>query len=185
MNASGNRLERTVRTLVAALRALVYAGGWLAGALLLATTALIALEIVLRLGFGTSTQVAEEYSGYFLAAMIYLGAAHTLQRNEHIRVAFLQQRLGPRGRRWLERLALAAGLLFATLLTLAFAKLFGDSLRYDSRSFMPSRTPLAIPHAAVLAGAALLWLQFLAMFLGSWLPPRSQRPAAGGDGSRA
>ncbi len=154
------RLIRTLSTL----------GGYLAGALLVATTLLITTEILLRSLFGRSTQVAEEYSGYLLAAMIYVGAAYTLAHKEHIRVEILRERLGARGRVWLERFALAVGLAFASLLLYAFFGLFADSLSHGSRSFMPSRTLMAVPHGAIFVGAALLWLQFLGLLLESWLP---------------
>ncbi|CAN5830542.1 hypothetical protein BH24DEI2_BH24DEI2_29100 [soil metagenome] len=73
-------MRSPVRAALTLTKRVVVFGGWLAGVLLVATTALITSEIVLRTFFGRSTQVAEEYSGYFLAAMIYLGAAYTLQR---------------------------------------------------------------------------------------------------------
>ncbi len=166
-----------MRPLITTIRRLVAAGGWLAGFLLLATTALISTEIVLRM-FGSSTQVAEEYSGYFLAAMIYIGAAYTLQKGEHIRVEILRERLGERAGLWLERFVLIVGLIFASLLVYAFFKQFNASLTRGSRSFMPSRTPLAIPHAAILLGAGLLWLEFFAMTLEAWfLPPKESKAA--------
>ena len=165
-----------MRPVLKLLKRVVAFGGWLAGLLLVATTALIASEIVLRTFFGRSTQVAEEYSGYFLAAMIYLGAAYTLQKGEHIRVEILRERLGERAGLWLERFVLLVGLCFATLLVYAFGKQFLTSVTYASRSFMPSRTPLAVPHGAVALGAALLWLQFFVMVAESWLPGAKRAP---------
>ena len=150
------------------IRFLSKGGGDLAGVLMVGTSALIFTEIILRLVFGTSTQVAEEFSGYALAGMIYLGAAYTLIHQEHIRVEILREWLGGRGRLWLERFALTVGVVFAALLTYAFFDLFWDSLQDGARSFMPSRTPLAIPHAMVFLGSALLLLQFLGLLLESW-----------------
>ena len=157
-------MKATLRT----VRLLSQIGGYLAGALLVGTSALIFTEIIVRLFFGTSTQVAEEFSGYALAGMVYLGAAYTLVCKEHIRVEIVRNRLEGRARRWRERFALTVGGAFGGALTLAFFELFWDSLLGGVRSFMPSRTPLAVPHALIFLGSALLFLQFLGLLLESW-----------------
>lgn len=164
-----------MKTFVTFTRRLVTAGGWLAGFLLLATTLLISVEIILRM-LGSSTQIAEEYSGYFLAAIVYIGAAYTLQKGEHIRVEVLRERLGEAAAKWLERFVVLVGLVFASLLVYAFFTQFSASLARGSRSFMPSRTPLAVPHAAILLGAALLWLEFFALTLEAWFLPTDPSP---------
>ncbi len=157
-----------MNTALKGIRLLSKGGGYLAGVLMVGTSALILLEIVLRLLFNSSTQVAEEFSGYALAGMIYLGAAYTLIHKEHIRVEILREWLDGRARLWLERFALTIGVVFAALLTYAFFALFWDSFVNGTRSFMPSRTPLAVPHAMIFLGSALLFLQFLGLLLESW-----------------
>ena len=152
--------------------ALVTLMGWVAGALLIITTALIFTEISLRLLAGRSTLVAQEFSGYLLAAMIYGAAGYTLMKGEHIRVGLVYERLSPRGQIWLDRVALALGLFFASLLVLAFWNLFSDSLHYKTRSFTPAHTPMVYPHGAVLLGSITLWLAFLALLLRSFLDPK-------------
>ncbi len=149
--------------------ALATLGGWLAGGLILATTGLILTEIGSRLLLGRSTRLAEEFSGYFLAATILFGAAYALKEGEHIRIGLLRERLGPRGRLWLDRLALVVGTLLTALLTWSLYGLFSESLQYHVRSLHHSRTPMAFPHGAVMVGAGLLCLQFLALFICSWL----------------
>jgi len=151
------------------LKRLVEFGGWLAAFLLLATTVLISSEIFLRTFFGRSTQVAEEYSGYFLAAIVYMGAAYTLQKGEHIRVEIIRERLGKVAGLWLERIVLLIGLGFSVLLAYTFFDQFMSSVQYDSRSFMPSRTRLAIPHGAITIGAVLLCIQFFVLFIETFL----------------
>ena len=166
-----------MRPLVRLAEALVTLAGWVAGAFLIVTTALIFTEIALRLLLGRSTLVAQEYSGYLLAAMIYGAAGYTLLKGEHIRVGLVYERLSERGKLWLDRLALALGLFFATLLVIAFYDLFIDSLRYKTRSFTPARTPMVYPHGAVLAGAVTFWLAFFALLVRSFV---EKRPLFGG-----
>lgn len=166
-------MTRPARLLVRVVDALATFGGWVAGVLLLATTALILTEIGTRTFLGRSTRLAEEYSGYFLAAIILLGAAYSLKNGEHIRVAILRERLGRGAQQWLDRFALLIGSVATGLLSWALYLLFMDSLRYGVRSLHHSQTPMAIPHGTVLAGAVLLFLQFIALLLVSWLPSRN------------
>lgn len=172
---------RVLAPVVKLVNALAILGGWVAGALLLATTGLILAEIGSRALLGRSTRVAEEFSGYFLAAIILIGAAYTLQANEHIRIEILRERLNARGQRWLDRLALFIGVLAAGVLTWALWNLFHESLTYGVRSLHHARTPMAYPHGAVFVGALLLWLQFLALFVSSWFPndPSSEADTPG------
>lgn len=152
--------------------ALATLGGWAAGILLLCTSGLILGEIGSRFFLGRSTRLAEEYSGYFLAAMILLGAAYTLREGDHIRVSILRERLGPGPRLWLDRLAILIGSAVTGLLAWALFLLFTDALQYGVRSLHHSRTPLAVPLGAVFVGASLLFLQFLALLVTSWLSPK-------------
>ncbi len=161
-----------MKQLVRLAKALATLSGWVAGAFLIVTTALIFTEITLRLLAGRSTLVAQEYSGYLLAAMIYGAAGYTLLKGEHIRVGLVYERLSDRGKLWLDRIALALGLFFSTLLVLAFYNLFADSLHYHTKSFTPARTPMVYPHGAVLAGSVTLWLAFFALLIESFLDPR-------------
>ena len=150
------------------IKRLVNLGAYFAALLLTLMTLLISTEVFLRKLFGRSTQIAEEYTGYFLAAIIYLAAAYTLEKQEHIRVGIVKDRLGKRASLWLERFVMIVGLLFSVLLSYAFYILFQRSLAHNSRSFMPSRTLLAIPQSAIFIGAFLLFLEFLAKNIRLW-----------------
>jgi len=154
-----------MRSIARAAERLATLSGWVAGFLLLLTTGLILFEIALRQFFGRSTLIAEEYSGYFMAGIVYLAAAYTLHKGEHIRVGLLRERLDAAWQRRLDLLAGALGLVFATLLVWALANQTLDAWRYGTRSFLPSRTPLVYPYAVALAGAAVLWTGFLAFIL--------------------
>jgi TRAP-type C4-dicarboxylate transport system permease small subunit len=158
-----------VRSIVRAAEGLATLTGWVAGFLLMLTTGLILFEIALRQLFGRSTLIAEEYSGYFMAGIVYLAAAYTLHKGEHIRVGLLRERLDPVWQRRLDLLAGVLGLAFATLLVIALANQTLDALRYGTRSFLPSRTPLVYPYAVALTGAAVLWAGFVAFVLRRWV----------------
>ncbi len=159
-----------MRSIVRAADSLATLTGWVAGFLLLLTTGLILYEIALRQFFGRSTLIAEEYSGYFMAGIVYLAAAYTLQKGEHIRVGLLRERLDPAWQRRLDLVAGVLGWIFVTLLVWALAQQTLDAWRYGTRSFLPSRTPLVYPYAVALAGAAVLWTAFLAFVARRLLP---------------
>ncbi|GEM89323.1 TRAP transporter small permease subunit [Oceanithermus desulfurans] len=157
-----------MRSLLRAAEGLATLTGWVAGFLLLLTTGLILFEIALRQLFGRSTLIAEEYSGYFMAGIVYLAAGYTLQKGEHIRVGLLRERLSPAWQRRLDLIAGLLGLAFATLLVLALGNQTLDALHYGTRSFLPSRTPLVYPYATAFAGALVLWTGFVAFMLRRW-----------------
>lgn len=144
---------------------LVHIGGRAAAALLLAVTLLIDLEILLRIFADRSLHVTEEFSGYAMAGIVFLGAGHTLMKGEHIRVQILYDRLSRNGQRWLDAFALVVSLVLASLLLSSFFDFFMSSVRFGTRSFSVSRTPMVIPHGIVVIGLALLWVAFLLLLV--------------------
>lgn len=148
--------------------ALAIAGRYLAGTLLVCLAALVIYEIGLRFFTSRSTNVVDEYAGYAMAAVVFLGAADALRKGEHIRIVLAQEVLGERAQVWLERIVACAGVIFATLLFYAFLGLTSDAFEFGTRSLSPSRTPLAFPQGVVLLGIGILWLQFVAFLVRAW-----------------
>ena len=62
-----------------------------------------------RYAFGASSNAWLEIQWYLFAAMVLLGAAHTLRVNEHVRVDIVYGALPARGRIWVD---LVGGVLF-------------------------------------------------------------------------
>ncbi|HID49104.1 MAG TPA: TRAP transporter small permease subunit [Chromatiales bacterium] len=69
------------------------------------------LVVVLRYGFNLGWISLQESITYLFATNFMIGAAYTLRRDAHVRVDILYQRLGPRGRAWVDLL----GTLFLLL----------------------------------------------------------------------
>lgn len=78
---------------------------------LLANALLVAGNAVSRKLFSLSAPVIYDLQWHFLAAVVLLMAAYTLQRDEHVRVDVLAQRMGERGMAWLDLLGMALALL--------------------------------------------------------------------------
>ncbi|GAA0565577.1 TRAP transporter small permease [Halomonas salifodinae] len=114
----------------------------------------IILEIVLRL-FGHSTFILDEYIGYAVAAMTFLGLPYVLEKNGLIRVALVLDRL-PKKWHWpLELLIAITSFGAFAWLSLFWWKNVVRSYQRGITSDTLAETPLWIPEGIVLLG---LWL---------------------------
>ena len=78
---------------------LLYDGAaWLAALAMIGLLAMVLLSIVSR-ALHFHVPGTDAYAGYLMAAAGFLAMAHTLKRNEHIRVTLLVQALTGRARR--------------------------------------------------------------------------------------
>ena len=135
---------------------------WMAGlsAVLLALmTILILIEILLWNTMSKTTLIADEYSAYGLAAIIFMGAGYCLKEKGHIRITLI---LG-----FMPKRAAAMITFFATALTTVFMgylwwyllKMVQSTIRYQSTSGTLTQTPLWIPQTLMLIGAACFLIQ--------------------------
>ena len=75
-----------------------HAVAWLTLAMVLATV----VVVVLRYLFDTGEVWLQESVTWMHGAVFMLGAAYTLQRDEHVRVDIFYRGLGPKGRGWVD-----------------------------------------------------------------------------------
>lgn len=125
--------------------------------MLLASAALITVEIILRRLFETSIIGVIEIVGYAFAVAMAWGFAYGLFVRSHIRVDVLYLQFPDRVQRWLDVVALAA---FAGIISLVVLKAAGtliETLRLDAHASTPLSAPLWIPQT--------LWLSGLTFFL--------------------
>ncbi|MFC2009221.1 TRAP transporter small permease subunit [Chloroflexota bacterium] len=118
--------------------------------------ALISLEVVARYVFKHSLGGVDEFSGYLLVAVVFLGLASTAGSDAHIRVEIVTTRLQAQRQRWLRVATMVLFLGFCIILT----KLSYDFAAYNYvrhlRSSYIWRTPLWIPVSAMPVGFAML-----------------------------
>ncbi len=134
----------------------------LGGLLIAALVVLVATEVVMRSAFNVSLMVADEYSGYIVVALVFLGIPYALFHDALLRVDFLFERL--RGKR---RVALS--LLF-DLFCLAVTGVLGFYLTrmvtntFDRGTFSstPAMTPLWYPQIVMPLGLLLTTIILLA-----------------------
>ncbi len=161
MNAKNplvNRLLRFVELLSAA-------GGVLSGVTFTLMTLLILAEIFMRTFFGQSTLNASEYSGYTLAAMIYLGLGFSFRQGAHIRITFLRERLKGWALHLLEITCALAGSVLCVLSTVFMWEMVFTSYQRGATAYTVSETPLWMPQSIVLVGLIILTMQVLAYLL--------------------
>jgi TRAP-type C4-dicarboxylate transport system permease small subunit len=102
------RLGTLVRSL---LDGLYLAAGWLAG-LFLIVIFLLMMALSAGRKFGLNVPAGDDFAAWSMAAMAFLGLAHTFKSGEMIRVGLLIDRFSGRTRQIIEIWALVVGIVF-------------------------------------------------------------------------
>ncbi|NKE65985.1 TRAP transporter small permease subunit [Ramlibacter sp. RBP-2] len=136
------------------------AAAWLAALAMIGVLLMVLLSIVSRqLGFNVPG--TDAYAGYSMAAAGFLALAHTLKKNEHIRVTLLLGRLRGRGLRVLQMWALSAAVLLAALFAFYSVRLAWQSYALNDISTGNDATPLWIPQITMALGTVVLLIAFV------------------------
>lgn len=125
-------------------------------------TVLILVEILLWNTLSKTTLIADEYSAYGLAAIIFLGAGYCLKEKGHIRITLVLGFLPKRLAAIITFLASAATTAFMGYLWWYLFKMVQATIRYHSTSGTLTQTPLWIPQTLMLVGAACFLIQLAA-----------------------
>jgi TRAP-type C4-dicarboxylate transport system permease small subunit len=153
------------------------ASAWLAALAMVGVLLMVLLSIVSR-QVGFHVPGTDAYAGYAMASAGFLALAHTLKRNEHIRVTLLLGRLKGRALHGLEMWALSAGVLLAGLFAVYSVRLAWVSRSINDISTSNDATPLWIPQLAMAVGTVVL----LIALIDDWvLELRGQRQVAGSE----
>lgn len=115
--------------------------------LLVMMLGLIVLEIVLRNFFLTSTQISDEYSGYFACWLTLFGFIQVARSDRFIRVEFLLSRLRGVAREVVLILGSLATLIVAAVVCYAATLLVLNSYRFHATSSQYSETLMFIPQS--------------------------------------
>ncbi len=138
------------------------------GALVLPLLVLtILVNVLLRYVFNIGLIELEELQWHLNATVVMCCLAFTLQTNEHVRVDLFYNRLGPRGRDWVNLLGLLLLFMpFTGLVTWHAWKLAAYSWELKEGSPMPSGLPARYVIKGIMAaGMTLLMLQGFALLL--------------------
>lgn len=146
--------------------ALVLLSGWWMILLSLATC----FEMVSRKLFQYSLQGIDEIGGYTLAVTSAIGFSYTLITRGHTRIDFLVSKLPPKGRAFMNTLAMVTLAALATFAVYRASSELSETVEFQSTATTPLQTPLWIPQSLWFTGYALfaiisIYLAAHAMFL--------------------
>jgi TRAP-type C4-dicarboxylate transport system permease small subunit len=154
------------------LDGLYMAAAWLAALFMVGVLAMVLLSIISRwLGFHVPG--TDAYAGYAMAGAGFLALAHTLKKNEHIRVTLVIGRLRGHARRALELWSLSVACLLSALLAFFSWRLVWQSRLFHDISTGTDATPLWIPQILMGLGCTVLLVALLDEWVLEW---RGQRP---------
>ena len=151
-----------MKTFVSGIETLSDWAARLSALILAAMTLLILLEIFLWNLFEKTTLIADEYSAYGLATIIFLGAGHCLKEKDHIRITLVLGFLPKRISAGITIAATALATVFMGYMWWYLFKMMQSALRYNSTSGTLTNTPLWIPQVLMLIGAVCFMLQLAA-----------------------
>jgi TRAP-type C4-dicarboxylate transport system permease small subunit len=140
-------------------RLYLYAG-YLAGAFMVA---IFLLMMLLSAGrpIGLNIPAADDFVSWCMAAMAFLGLAHTFRNGEMIRVGLLIDKLPDKSRHWIEIICLAIGIGFIGFFAFYAGQLVRDSWRFHEMSQGVIAVPMWIPQSGYFAGLFILLVAFV------------------------
>ena len=136
----------------------------LAAFFMVALLVAVILSILSR-QFGFLISGIDAYAGYLMAAVGFLSLAHTLKKNEHIRVTLLINALKGPARKAIEVWALFAAAVLSGLFAYFSIKLTYDSYQFHDISTGNDATPLWIPQLSMAIGATVFFIAFADEFV--------------------
>lgn len=141
------------------------AAGYISAIFMILIVILINTEIIVRSFFDSSTYIADEYSSYFLVAVVLLGLAYALKEEAHIRVEVIRGRLPEKGKQIFDICGTLAGLALTLFITYHATQMVWDSYSLEITADSISETPLFIPQLMIPIGLLLFALQLIATLI--------------------
>jgi TRAP-type C4-dicarboxylate transport system permease small subunit len=136
------------------------AAGYLAGFFLVV---IFLLMMALSIGrfIGWNIPSGDDFVAWSMAAMAFLGLAHTFKEGEMIRVGLLVDKLGGRTKRAAEIISLTIGFVILTYFAWHATRLTIESYKFNDISQGVVPVPLWIPQIGYCTGLVLLAIAFL------------------------
>lgn len=160
------------------LDSLYLVAGWLAGLFLIA---ILLMMMALSIGrqVGINVKSGDDITAWCMAAMAFLGLAHTFKSGEMIRVGLLTDRLKGRTKWWAEIFALTLAAVLTGYFAWQVVAMTYTSYLINDMSTGVLVVPLWIPQLGFAAGLVILWIAVtdeLVHVLGGNKPRYEQEP---------
>jgi TRAP-type C4-dicarboxylate transport system permease small subunit len=143
-----------------ALDGLYLVSGWLAGLFLIA---IFVLMMILSAGrpLRVNLPAGDDIVSWCMAAMAFLGLAHTFRSGELIRVGLLIDSFSGRTRQMIETAALVVGCAFVGFFAWHAVRMTYDSWRFNDMAQGVLAVPLWIPQLGYSGGLVILFIAFV------------------------
>ena len=142
------------------LDGLYLGAGWLAGLFMVAIFVLMmALSIGREINF--NIQAGDDFVSWCMAAMAFLGLAHTFRHGEMIRVGLIIDHIGGRKRWFIEMFCLLVGVGFIGFFTYYAVQMNWQSWKFNDMSSGVVAVPLWIPQLGYAGGLVILLIAFI------------------------
>ena len=141
-------------------------GAFLSSLFVIALVSLTLLEIVLRTFFDKSTMFADEYSGYFYLASVFLSLGFAFREKAHIRINILTSRL--KNVRLRKAVDIYAGsVTFFVILFILYRVILMciDSYEFKILSEGVSATPIYLTQIPMIVGLFIFVVSILAFII--------------------
>jgi len=128
-------------------------GAFLSALFIIALVLLILTEIFMRSFLDKSTMLADEYSGYFYLASVFLGLGYTFSQKAHIRINIITAKLS---KKWQSYFDIFAGTITFAVISFIFYRvilLAIDSYDFDILSEGVSETPIYLTQIPMIIGS--------------------------------
>ena len=142
--------------------------GRLAGWLVVVMMLLVAVEVVMRYAFSKPPMIADEFSGYLLVAISFLGMSFAYMNKAHIRITIVQDRVGSRTAELMRLICLALGVVFTAVFTHATIEYMQFSIMIDDRSATWLNFPLRYSQATITIGFLIFTLVLIGELIKSF-----------------
>lgn len=127
--------------------------------------ALVMVEVLARYFFKSPLSIADEFGGYLLISITFMGLGYTWKEGGHVRIELITNMLPEKLRTRLRFLTLIMAAVFCGPLITGSYYMLQDSLLFEARSGSWLRTRLVYPQSILLIGSILLLIQFIAEIL--------------------
>ena len=119
---------------------------------------IFAIMMIMSIGrqFALNIPAGDDFVSWCMAAMAFLGLAHTFKRGEMIRVGLLLERLHGRAKQVAEIVALGIATIFVLYFTRHATQMAYDSWRFNDMAQGVVALPLWTPQLGFVGGLAIL-----------------------------
>ncbi len=140
---------------------IAYIVGYATGYILLGIIALTQIEVITRYILRQPLILCDEFGGYSLLAITFLGLAYCAKEKGHIRITFLVERMSAKASGWIRVLTLILALIYIGIASKVSWDFWILSIKRGMKSKSWLMTPLYWPQMALPVGCTLFFLVLL------------------------